>query len=195
MSVTDSFNRADAATLGVNWTVLTGVDFAIASNTPRIGGPGGAYNWSIYTGVSWQSDQSSQAVLQADHGDVGLLVNAGDAAGGGDGYMAMAHPTFGMRIYRRDNGSFTLLNDIGGSVSPGDVIKLARSGNILTYYKNDVSQGTADDVTYLGGHPGISAAGVENQKSWDDWVGTGELSHLTLGSRLRPHPFAPGRAR
>jgi hypothetical protein len=169
LAITDDFNRADAGDLGANWTEL--VDgLKVASNRCAAVNDN-VYQPAYYSGSSWGSDQSAQVTLGASFTDAGPVINAGP---GNNYYMGMASASAGMRIYRVDSGSFTLLDGIGGSVTTGDLIKLGRSGGTVTYYKNGVSQGSVSDSTYTGGSPGLYLRNNTSGESLDDWVGTGE---------------------
>lgn len=184
MSRSDNFDRADNVDLGASWTPIVGsckiVSKAGAVNAGVRGAGGTGYHWEAWTADSWESHQSSQVTLRAGFVDCGPIVHGKDD-GGADGYMAMAHHTLGMRIYRRDNGGFTLLSDIGGTLSAGDTVKLEYNAGTLTYYKNGVSQGTASDSTYgaNGGSAGIYATDQSNDTAAtpeiDDWIGQGEV--------------------
>lgn len=174
MSLSDDFNRADANDLGANWTDLTG-GMRIVSNTARSENAG-AYNWSYWSANSWNADQTSQ-ITYIGSPDCGPIVRAADAAGGGDGYMLMTHATNGFRIYRRDNGGFTLLQDIGNSVANSDTSKLEITGSTLKAYKNGAQIGTdQSDGTYSSGSAGIYNVGDTSVTGVDDWVGTGEVA-------------------
>lgn len=181
MSVSDDFNRANSSSLGANWMNFpASPSMQIVSNTAR-GTDEGTYQWAAYSAVSWNSNQSSQV----DVTDIETLTDTGvilHASAGIDGYMFMYHATLGMRIYRRDDDSFTLLNDIGGSAVTPFVAKADRSGGTLTLYKDGVSQGTASDSAYTGGLPGIYSANGDATNALDDWVGTGEASGPVLTS-------------
>lgn len=172
--LTDDFNRADSADLGANWSTIGSGSCRILDNGAYGGSGVVTYDWEVWSANSWNDDQDSQVTLGGSV-DRGVIVRA---AAGPDGYMAMAHSSVGMRIYRRDNGSFTLLQDIGGTVTAGDEIKLAIAGSTLKYYQNGVQQGTdQSDSTYASGSAGIYATNQGNgvNPEIDDWVGNGEV--------------------
>lgn len=184
--VSDNFDRADNADLGANWGGVSGnCEIVSKVSTVNAGvrgaGGGSTYDWEVWTANAWNATQSSQVTLRTGIVDAGPIVLA-ENDGGADGYMAMAHHTLGMRIYRRDNGGFTLLTDIGGSVAAADVIKLDYNAGTLTYSKGGASQGTASDSTYgaNGGSAGIYGTDQSNDSATapeiDDWVGTGEVA-------------------
>ena len=174
MAVSDDFNRADDTSLGANWTDLLG-GMRVISNSAH-GETNGVYDVSVWSANSWNANQSSQAVVKTGFVDIALYVRASGSGAAMTGYHAMAHNSVGMRIYRVDAGpSYTLLNDIAGTVSAGDTIKFDASGSTLTYYKNAASQGTASDSTYGTGSAGISSGSDTSVPAWDDWTGTGEV--------------------
>lgn len=179
--VSDDFNRADAADLGANWTPISGsceiVSMSGGVNAGVRGASGGTYDWEVWAGNSWNADHSSQVTVRSGFQDCGAIVRA---AAGPDGYMAMAHFILGRRIYRRDDGSFTLLSDLGGTVNAGDTIKLDATGTTLDYIHNGSSAGTTTDSTYSGGSAGLYATDQHvlggTHPEIDDWVGTGEVA-------------------
>lgn len=175
MSVSDDFNRADAATLGANWTDLAG-GMRIVSNAAR-GENASSYDVAIWSANTFNAAHSSQAVIVSGFADIALYVRASGSGASCVGYHAMVHGSVGMRIYRRDSGpSFTLLADLGGAVTAADIIKLdVNSTTTLEYYKNGASQGNTTDGTYSSGSAGICSAGATGDPAWDDWVGTGEV--------------------
>jgi hypothetical protein len=184
MSVSDDFNRADAANLGANWTELTN-GAKIVSNR-AVGDDGSyTYQWVYWSANTWNNNQSSQCVV----GTTGTAWDEGPVvrvAAGVDGYLAMCHSSGFRRIYRRDDGSFTLLANFDGAVASGDTIKLDANGSTLEYFRNAGSLGTTSDATYASGAAGISVSNVEGTNDYvDEWVGTGEVAGGGGGNRRR----------
>lgn len=174
MSVSDDFNRADAATLGANWTDIN-LGNQIVGNSCR-GENNGAYNASIYSGSSWDDDHGSEATIidgTPDPADCGPLVRG---AAGPDYYYGMWHATGLRRIYRFDDGSATLLANFDGTVAEGDVILLTATGSTLEYFRNAGSLGTTSDGTYGSGSPGVVVNGDTTVGGIASWVGTGEVA-------------------
>jgi hypothetical protein len=178
MTVTDNFNRADAATLGSNWTELNNGG-KIVSNTARGDAGSYTYQWVLWSANTWNGDHSSQCVVGGSGGtpvwDEGPIVRAADS-GGIDGYYSMNHSSSLRRIYRRDNGSFTLLRNDDGTVAVGDTVKLTVTGTTLEHFRNGSSLGTTTDATYSSGSAGISMSSVDANAYVDDWEGTGEVA-------------------
>jgi hypothetical protein len=186
MAVTDDFDRADSATLGANWTELdSGV--GIANNRALGTQTSYTYQWAVYSGISWNDDHTSQCVVGAASGttfDDGPIVRAA-SVGGTDGYYAMYHGGGLRRLYRRDNGGFSLLQNMDAAVSSGQTIKLEATGSTLKYFVAGGQIGTDQgDGTYATGRPGIclsSAGGWQASPGAgydyvDDWEGTGEVT-------------------
>lgn len=177
MSVSDNFNRADAGTLGANWTQLEG-QLGIVSNWAGGTAAPGGYQWAVYSGTTWGADQSSEIKNDRVAGGAGPIVRA---QAGVSGYFLLCNvgPCY---IYRRDSGSFTLLQTLGASAVNGDTLKLEITGTTLRAYKNGVQIGTDQDATasggaITGGSPGIAAdsQGGAGGDLLDDWIGTGEV--------------------
>lgn len=179
----DDFNRANGS-LGANWTALEGT-CSIESNKARESDGSTGYHWHTYTAVPFGANQSSEVEIQLDTDDA-VILNA-ENNGGLDGYHGMIHNTNGYRIYRRDNGSFTLLHDGGGSPSGTHTYKLTRSGGGLELTEDGVSKSTASDSTYTGGYPGISPRFANAR--YDNWVGTGDVIEPEIDD-VDPNPFA-----
>jgi len=174
MSVSDSFNRVDAGDLGGNWAEITHGMQIIGAKA--YGVVNFVYQWCYYSGVSWGNDHSSQATATVAGGsEMGVIVRARNSSGN-TGYMLLC-AIDRRRLYRADGGSYTLLQDYGGSTSNGDVLKLEAVGTTLKAYVNGVQIGTDQtDATYAtGGAPGIFMLGDQTSgDALDSWVGTGE---------------------
>lgn len=177
MSVSDDFNRADAGSLGGNWTELEH-GFEIVSNwASGITGVGGTYQWTYYSGVSWNSDHSSTVQNDRCNDQWGPLVRA---QSGINGYFFLMAATTALGIFRRDAGSYTLMKAITAAFANGDTATLDVSGTTLTAYKNGTPLDTVSTTTggsaITGGAPGIASNSnvASGGPLLNNWIGTGE---------------------
>ncbi len=182
----DNFNRADAGSLGANWTEITN-GFKIASNQADVvnSGPKQA---AFYTGAASTNDQFSQSTAQGSPFQWGVGVRLANA-GGLDGYVAMAGGGAGnINIYRFDNGTPTNMTLGSDSLAAGDVVKITVSGTTITAYKNGVQSVQATDATYASGQPGIygefSGFDIHDDWSGGDGDGTGGAAGTPFFTRI-----------
>lgn len=183
-TLTDDFNRADAANLGAGWTGDTSVDAlpAIASNKAEGRGSGGNVTSDVRT-ETFDNDQSASAVVAGDLADacwVGLFVRATATRNGG--YLVIyyntgAHVHVMILFKRTGGGTFVQLGATytlpGNILAAGDVIKLSAVGTTLDVFINGVSQGTRTDSLFTSGVPGIAFAGNGVNVNLDNFVATG----------------------
>lgn len=171
MAVTDDFNRANSGTLGANWTA-TANNMAVASNSAQASAS--VENFDYYSGVSWNSDHTSQAVYRENASDTIMYLTVRHQPGG-DWYGLLLHSIPGDRrinFYKRVGGVVSDLGGIAGRPTDGNTFKLEIVGTTLSAYDNGV---LIDDVVVsdlTGGAPGIGSE--IPGAAWDDWEGTGE---------------------
>jgi hypothetical protein len=209
--IQDPFTRANAGTLGANWTEATGsAGYEIVSNAATNIGAGNAL--TSYTNVLAPVDQYSQCKLititgTTDEGP-GPAVRASTTAI--TAYFLQAN-TVEVRLYRAiNNASFIKLGLDFAPAAANDTLKLTAVGSgstvTLEYFKNGVSQGTrtdapGDGTQLISGNYGLwyGVGGAAQTVVVDDWEGgdlggpTGLVSFSVAG--LRPNAFAPGLAR
>jgi hypothetical protein len=188
MAVSDNFNRADNASVGANWSGLNSATAKVAGNRARGNATSYDYQWIVWTANTWNATQTSEcevgnSVNPSNAFDEGPIVRA---AAGPDGYYAMLHSSSLRRIYRRDDGAFTVLQNMDGTVASGDTIKLEITGSTLKYFRNGAQVGSDQvDSTYSSGSAGFcvsSATGTGYEDYIDNWVGTGEV----VAGKARP---------
>lgn len=153
---TDAFTRADSATLGANWTKLTGYhDLTIVSNTCQLANDG-FHAVDAYTGAGAVAlDQWSQATIN-DLAYCGLILRADTAA---TFYAAFSGGGV-WTIYKIIATTFTQLDSVGQSPSSGDTMYFEVQGTALVTKRNgSIVNSITDssiDGTLLGGpYPGI----------------------------------------
>lgn len=167
-SILDDFNRANAATLGANWGLLTnfgigGSDLAIVSNQA-------ASNGSIYISMYWSAatfgpDCEVYLTLSTVSANVALYARTKDPGTSTfDGYMLNVDRGAGeFSIRRVDNGAETVLGAaVSQAVANGDKILLECIGTTLTGYvdtgggwvevlsRTDATYGAAGGLGFYG---------------------------------------------
>jgi hypothetical protein len=162
---TDDFNRADAATLGANWTdnpTLTGM--GIASNRAEAKA-GGGFCQAHRSAEAFNADQYSKAtIVSADQ-------TAITVRGSGDNFYMLYTAGSGDILFKRTPGSFTSIVNFGGGIANGDVTELQVEGTTLRAYRNGVQIGTdQSDSTHSTGKPGVFGEDPAASKL-DDWEG------------------------
>ncbi len=179
---TDNFNRANAPNLGVNWAVGSGL-YAIQIVNDQIESagqgqpPGQGHGKEYYVGVSFPSDQWSQAQVISSHNDVnGAIVRyQGSSDTHYVGFVSMIGPagTCSINIERDINGAPVVLaaDSTYCAVSAGDYMRLQVQGSLLSYI--DATSGalllTVLDTQITGGSPGWSlnpAGGTPTAANW-----------------------------
>lgn len=164
----DDFNRADAATLGANWTDVIGGCSII---TNRCGFDASTHNIASYSAETWNPNQEVQATVVGTAMDCGPAVRI-SATGGGQCYFLVARPG-DLRILMFSGGnSYTLVLDCGVVPASGDVLKLTVDGTTLTAFRNGSQVGTATDNTIASGSAGIWGYGTGADRFVDDWSAT-----------------------
>lgn len=195
--VTDNFNRANASSLGANWTQYGtfggGFIDGITSNQLSSPGKGNDFNADLYTAISWPNDQYSEGTIiaQASADDTGPGVRLQNPGGAQNqqilGYFASVNPndttalgssaTHG--ILRVTSGpTFTLIATFTGVVSANDVIRIVAQGTLISMYQNAVLKCSATDSNFASGYPGMYTSensGVTTAILWDNWAG-GDLT-------------------
>jgi hypothetical protein len=163
----DAFTRANAGTLGANWTDAVpgwSVDTNLAMST------GAGTNLAFNNSETYPNDQSAQAVCGTPNAapDGGPAVGV-DNVSGGNGYIFDWQAT-GSNVQKFVNGSYAgTLFSLSADPVVGDIVKITRVGTTITAYINGVSKGSTTDSTLTGGSPGLwcFAAGMR----FDDFVG------------------------
>jgi hypothetical protein len=163
LPATDAFTRADASTLGANWTSAGGT---LGINTNQAAGiSGGQNNFSYWSADVFDDDHYSQHIHRAGtSGAMGRLTfTAGpDLA---DGYLV--HPA---GIFLLNDNGFSLIGSVSGSPSAGDVVRIECEGTAIRAYLNGVQNGsTVVDGTHASGSAGFLLHDTTGRA--DDWEG------------------------
>lgn len=151
---TDSFTRADAASLGTTetgslaWsTVSAGGGTAtgnIASNTAYVTNSAGGTDSHALVDCGTANHDVTITVSTMQN-FASILVRFIDAS---NYVMVQKESTAGYGMYRRVAGTFTLMGSTS-TVAPasGDVLRLVASGTTYTFYQNGTQRITATDAT------------------------------------------------
>jgi hypothetical protein len=189
----DAFTRADAGTLGANWSVLTGyTNGRIVSNQAAGPTSGECMNYVATATATFGADQYAQAVISGMTSS-SVYCGVGVRMSGGNGYVFNTDGVAGAtdsEIAKITGGSYAALKAIASSFANGDTIKLVVSGTtntLLQLYKNGVLVDSYTDSTspFTSGQPGIEAFGSNARV--DDFTaddggggggGVGNKSHM-----------------
>lgn len=178
LPATDTFTRADAGTLGANWTdnpSLSGL--SIVSNEAKATA-GGGFNNSYWTADTFSNDQYSLATFPVI-ADAAVTVR-----NNGDNFYMWYHAggSSNRFFYKRVSGSFTSLGDRGTGGANGDTLKLTVSGTTLTGYVNGSALGSpTTDASLTSGSAGLvgyqpSGTRIDNWEGGDLGGGGGGLA-------------------
>jgi hypothetical protein len=172
----DSFTRANASTLGPNWTINRD-SLAISGNAAVAGS--GQYSEASWTGQAFNADQWSRAqVASVDTAGAGVMVRLAGASVD-TGYLYFCS-TSSRSLNKRVAGTQTTLASAGSGCTVNDVIELDVVGNNLIALRNGAVDLTYSDSTITSGAPGIALynTGTPANDSVVNWIGGG----LPLGN-------------
>jgi len=162
--VTDTFNRADANSLGAGWTDKRNA-LGIFSNQADITATADE-NITYYSGISWPNDGYAQATCAAAAVagrtmQVGYRIQPGaDAVRsgyyGGTDYLNHGSTDLLLAVWNVSTPTF-LATDPGTVLAANDVLKLTIVGTLLTLYVNGVQKLQATDSLWASGNAGLFA--------------------------------------
>jgi hypothetical protein len=181
VSASDNFDRADAGTLGANWTQLAGT-LTIASN--RSQQTGGFWAVAIWAPDAFPPDQWSEAKVFNNYPGVGTRL----ASDGGAAFVGYAvevnHLSGNVALLRWDGGfSQTNIGNFPGEAgADGDTFRLESIGSTHTVYHNGVAIGFAVDATYATGQVGLYS---QDGGTHDDWVAASIESNAPVPFRTQ----------
>lgn len=191
----DAFTRANATTLGANWTQAKGMSgsLGVESNAADMGNAGaGNRAGSYYSAVAFPNDQYSQALISAlCSSEGGITVRSITSGTQRNQYIAGVDPNdFGgattFRILKHVANVVTSLGTSATAAAAGQTWYLEAQGTSLVAKQNGTSTITLTDASLTAGAAGLFAAhNVDNVALYDDWVG-GDF--VATGP---PPPFPP----
>ena len=166
--VADSFTRADASSLGTNWTTMASWTAPhIASNAAVNNTAATSYAFAYYNAQTFSADQFSQATLSASptgYNGVGVRVAVGD-----NGYWFDCTTGTALLIKRVTGAQSNLVSAGFTTCATNDVMRIEAVGTQITAYKNGVQVATASDSSLTSGTPGIEV--YFNAGAFQNFVG------------------------
>lgn len=186
MAFTDTFDRADSADLGADWSAIPSNDpFKIASNVVTFTAAGNDAA-EVYTSGSFANDQYSQAVCTFVTASTGSGVGMGLCVRGSTGantYYRVVVAGAGagnVEISKHVAGAFSSLGTITQTFSASDVLKLEVTGAgaaiVLKVYRNgaqiggDIADSSGSHID--SGRPGIAySSAVGDTPTLNNWEG------------------------
>lgn len=171
----DDFNRVDSATLGPNWTAMTGTAGVTTNQAGPLTFDVNGQSLQRYSAISWPDDQYSQLTVvdnASASGCAGPAVRCSSVAA--TCYSANCNTGAG-KLFKIVAGVGTQLGVFPATVA-GDVVRLAIWGTRLFVYINGVVVLQVSDPTITSGSAGINC-GAATARRWDNWSG-GDLLPL-----------------
>lgn len=187
---TDDFNRANAGSLGANWTEQVN-GLQVLSNACRGANAGSTYQFAYWSADAFADDQYSEFTVTTVAEQFGPAVRCSGTGGATDNYWLLlrASGEGSSFIFKTDAGSFTSLADLGAVAwTAGDVARIEVSGTTVTAKRNGVTLDSATDSSLASGSAGIMCRG--DGAVVDDWAG-GDLGG---GGGATSMPARRGRA-
>jgi hypothetical protein len=171
----DSFDRADATSLGGNWTNQTSARIGVSGNRAVAGG-GAAFHCAYWTAATASSDQFSQVVVRTVSPSTRYVFATVRASGttdasrshyyiGTDGSGGAGH----LELNKVVNGTISGIAAFNTSFGDGDLLRLEVQGTRLRVYKNGTQLGPDHtDSSLTSGQPGMCLYGTG--AAADDWT-------------------------
>lgn len=175
----DNFNRANAGTLGANWTLMKGnsEQFKVLSNQAAVATVS-SRDGSYYSATAFPNNQYSQAlVVTLGNAYSGVAVRAITSGATRNAYYAGVEPNdFGgattTRIWKDVASVVTSLGTGATAAAAGQTHYLEAQGTVLVMKVNGTNEISVTDASLTAGQPGIAA--FHNSTAvgiFDDWVG------------------------
>lgn len=165
----DNFNRANAGTLGANWTTRDSLGvFGIVSNQASSTTDNSASYWNAN---AFPNDQWSQCTVTNPGGATNsgagpsILQNTSGTDSGYDAYTA----TNGVGVWLANAGSYSQIGTLSATIAANAVIYMERQGSTILVKSNTVSLGTVTNSTLASGKAGIQYGQGGATDALDDW--------------------------
>ena len=167
-TISDTFHRTDAATLGSNWTPTTDINTALAIVSDLAVANSIALNGSeIYTGKTFGNNQSASITIgaMAVNAEIDLLVRTDITAS--TGYSVAFSNTGQVQLTLGDIVAGIPLD--GGLLTfspapqPGDVLSIQAVGTLITVFYNGVPVLSGTSTTTASGSPSLAITPVATQ--------------------------------
>lgn len=168
---TDSFDRADAGTLGANWTSCGGnAAYGIVSNTAA------SSNIEDEEAVFWNAEtfadnHYSEVVFATGSANAFIGPAVRCSTGSGGNYYGFYGDTGSRYLIRVVAGTWTQLATLGTGFTNGDTLRLEAEGTTLRAYINGVLWTSVTDSNLTSGAPGLTSWANNNSGRLNNWVG------------------------
>lgn len=175
-SYSDTFDRANAGTLGADWTdAVSGMQ--INSNAAAGDSDAGDYDFAWWDNGAFANDQYSEGVLGPTttlNAAILCIRCVGTSEATLDGYAMFMFDEFDViNLYRLDDGVPTQIGawESSSTFAENDVYKVQVIGTTFRGYRNSVelSGSPTTDGTYSSGAAGVGAQ--DDTDSWKSWAG------------------------
>jgi hypothetical protein len=184
----DNFTRANAGTLGANWTIIAGT-YGISSNTAVNTSAPGASNPVYWSANTTPNDQcvgvKFTGYSAANHNGPAARVQTGLKSGY---YVYCSHLTSTncdtLLLIRESGDAPTTLQTISSlSIAPGIEIMLQAVGSTLSVWSNNVQIGTnTTDATWTTGHAGLMTFNTFTSAAGYSFFELGDLGTITAAA-------------
>lgn len=169
---TDDFNRANAATLGANWTNQTANTPSVSSN--QCVATASNHHCAYWSANAFNNNQYAKAVVKAVSSGVsycGVTVRSTGNGGTTNNYHFLTDGAGGSghtAIGKFENNVQSFILNISTTFAVNDVIELRVSGTTVSAYKNGAFLDSVVDTSHASGSAGVHVFGSAQQ---DDWEG------------------------
>jgi hypothetical protein len=160
---TDDCNRADAGTLGANWTNKRGGLGIFSNQVDVVTAADDCINF--YSAISWPDDGYAQVVCAlAAAANRSMMAGYRIQSPGGDGLRSGYYGGVDARNQGNNNliiekwnvsTPTVLASDAGTVLAASDIIKLGIVGSLITLYVNGVQKLQASDSLWTVGNAGL----------------------------------------
>jgi hypothetical protein len=176
---TDNFTRADASTLGSNWTNTDSSSWGISSNQAHCTATGGdSFAFTVWNANAFPNDQYSQITISSLAALTGLICPGVRMSLSAETSYFCQELSNTLYIVKMVAGSNTNLTS--GSYTPavGDVIYLSAVGTTLTAKVNGTTVLTTTDSSISSGSAGMGGLFIGNSTLVTPWTGGNFVSSV-----------------
>ena len=185
-TVTDTFHRANAPTLGTNWTAVTGAPSSnIVSN---LAAPDSVIlsGLNVYTAKTFGNNQSASATIQAFGTSSIVSVVVRTTVAFASGYLAavQGNGAGAYTVTLSDIATSTTLGvdfTLSGAPSPGDIVTVQASGTLITAFYNGTAIISGTSSSTASGSPALELVATAVQTDT-------EVSSFTAGPTVSTGP-------
>lgn len=187
LPATDNFNRANASTLGANWTIEggNGAVLRVVNNEAGPDPTTAPFDHLVFWNAdTFSNDQYSQVTLKVVNGSNqgGLIVRASGAWGIATAtHYQLSVTDTAWTLAKVVNTAETSLATGSVAFAANDVLKLQAVGTTIKAYKNGVQLGSdVTDSAVTAGAAGMRMYSTDYAARLDDWEGGNVSSGVSL---------------